>query len=876
MNDRRPPQWPLAFLRFICKASVIEEIEGDLIELFELRAEKSPKRARLRLLWDAFCSVRWINLKKPKFMTSGVMLKNYLLVGYRSLRKDYRFSLLNSLGLCLGLSVFVVMMLMVRHEYSFDNFHEKSDRIFEVIQLYQQPDGLDPEIWTSALLSDAIETEIPYVERSVSLFGAASNWVEVNGKRFFEEEGIIADEDFFRIFDFPLEMGDPQVALHSPRSTVISQSLATKYFADRNPIGQVIDHEFYGAFTVTGVLEDVPANSYIQFDYIISPDFDEYFNHVASWFPRWFQSWRGDPAATYVLLEDASWAPDFRQDADQLLKKHLEADQVNPHYLVNMGDLHFGSNGIDGRINYYVKGDEEQVQLFTLVALLILLMACVNYINITTARSIKRHKEVGIRKTVGALRIQLISQFLVESFLLVLVSVLLAIGLAYWILPYFRLVTEINLTWSWERLEELVPYLLVTLFGVTLLAGFYPAIILSYSKTLQALKGDKAKQGRAAGVRNILLMAQFGLVLFMACGFMIIRQQYQFMTDKPLGFETKETVVVEINSGEVRENYKTLKAELLRIPGVRSVTGVSRMFNGYRSPTSVNAGLIAEDPELLPMKFYGMDEDGLASLGMELLSGTNFQGSFTLDSASVLINESAAAALQGDPLNQWIDIETSDDEVFRAKVIGVIKDFHWESLHRPISPIIIGYYINPIIGLDDIAIKIAGTNANHALESIEEVHNRYDTNDVMTWEFLDDMTQRAYEDELKFRRVFGGAALVSFVIALLGLVGLIAYSSAARTKEFGIRKVMGATAWDIFGLQSRSFLRFIGFASLFTIPICWWASAGWLRNYAYTIDLTPVPFLAVLLGIVTTTLVTAYLMGRGVARQNPVESLRYE
>ena len=869
-----PPEYPFRFLRWICKPSVIEEIEGDLLELYGKRAQTSAWMARLQLYWDIIRSVRWIHLKKPKPTFALTMLSNYLLAGYRSLRKDYQFTLLNAVGLCLGLSIFVVMMLLVHHERSFDTFHTKSDRIFEVVQVFQQADGEDPEIRTSAYLSDALEADLPYVERAVSLFSAASNWVTVGDQRYFEEEGIVGNQDFLEIFDFELVLGDRTQALRKQRSTIISEQLAKKYFDSENPIGQVIDHEFYGPFTVTGVLAAVPSNSYLQFDYVLTPDFDRYFENVASWFPSWFQSWQGAPAGTFVLLSSSDQAARFEADVHTILEKHLPQTAVNRHYLLNLEELHFGTNHIDGRINHFAKGDAQQIQLFVIVGFLILFMACANYVNITTARSARRRKEVGIRKTIGALRSQLTTQFLVESFLIISLSLAGALAIAYVTTPYFSMITGIPLDWTIEGIRQILPYLLWTLLLVTLAAGLYPAVISSRFSAIIILQ-RRGNHGRGIGLRGVLLVVQFVLVILLSSGLVVVHRQYRLLTETSLGYDTQHLAVIEINSGVVRRQFPTIKQELLKLPGVENVTGLTRMFSGYRSGTPVHAAPQENSSDQNAMIFYGMDEDGSKTLGLPIVAGENFKGQRSLDSASVLINETASEVL-GDVLGQWIEIKEFEDDLFSAKVIGIVPDFHFESLHEPIKPVVIGYYINPVMSLDDIVVKIQAQNLMATMEQIEEVHNTYDTNDLMTWEFLDSMTQRAYQDELKFQQVFSGAALVSLTIALLGLVGLIAYNAVARAKEFGIRKVLGAGFLDLFHLQSKLYLRFSMVAALAALPITWWGSTRWLQGYAYRVDLSLWHFAWVTLAILLASVITAFLMGQSVARKNPVDSLRTE
>ncbi|CAE7241742.1 macB [Symbiodinium microadriaticum] len=687
------------------------------------------------------------------------------------------------------------MVMMIRHETSFDTFHQKSDRIFQVIQVYQQSDGEDPEIWTPNPLAEALKSNIASVENAIAMHGAASNWVEVNGKRFFEEDGILADDGFLEMFDFELVSGDREVALKSPRSTIISQSLVQKYFDSEDPIGQVIRHEFYGSFTVTGVMKDVPSNSYLQFDYILTRDLDEYFTHVASWFPAWFESWEGHPVSTFVQLKEGSNPEVLGAQIENVVGQHLPEEQVSDFYLLNLLHLHFGSNGIDGRINQHIKGDIKQVQLFSLVAIAILAMACFNYINITTARSIKRNKEIGIRKTIGAHRSQLTFQFLVESFILISLAALLALGCSYLLLPFFKSITGINLVLTASTLLEMLPWILATILAVTLLAGFYPAIVLS------------------------------------------------------------------------------------RNPEILGVTGVTRMFSGYRSPTSL-FGSTEEQPEMeVPVKFYGLEKDALATFDMELVSGQDFSGNRGMDSTSIILNETAARELNVQVGQTWVNLkqdQANHTGDLRARVIGIVKDFHFESLHEPIKPVVMGYLRNPFVSLDDIVVKIDGQHVQEALAKIENIHNQYDTNDVMTWEFLDDMIQRSYEKEVMFRRVFTGASVISLVIALLGMIGLISYHVISRTKEFGIRKVLGASMTQIYYLQGRAFFKFIAIASLISMPLAFWLSNSWLDNYAFRVVLTPFPFGIVLAGLLLCTLLTVWMLGRHQAKENPAKSLRYE
>lgn len=484
-----PPKWAVKFLRWFCRRDYLDEIEGDLLELYSIRVKSSVRMAKVFFVWNVLRSFRLVNIKKYQILDSSFsMYKSYFKIGYRNMLRDWRFSILNLLGLSLGLGAFITMLLLVRHELSFDKFHKKGDRIFEVIQHFTNEEGDDPEIFTSLNLSKALREELSIVENAVTVHAAASTWATVDGNRFFEEDGIVAGPQFFELFDFNLIYGVREKALAGRRSIVISEALANKYFGKTDVIGKVVELERYGTFTISGILENVPSNSFIQFDFIITQDYDVFFETVAPWFPDYFNSWSGDPAGTFVLLKNANDAALFPAYADQLLGKYLEKEDMNPHYLLNLCDLHFGLDGIDGRINNYVKGDIKQVKMIAWVALLILLMACFNYINITTSRSIRRSKEVGIRKSIGAQRQQLTGQFLTESFLMVMCSFFISMIWVAYLLPYLSSITGIQFSIDAPSVLALLPTIGLTLLLVTILAGFYPALYLVRFSVIRVLK----------------------------------------------------------------------------------------------------------------------------------------------------------------------------------------------------------------------------------------------------------------------------------------------------------------------------------------------------------------------------------------------------
>ncbi len=878
MAQIHPPKWATRFLRWFCREDYLSEIEGDLYELYYLRAKDSIRSANLFFAWNVVRSFRPINLKTSTMFKSTGMFRNYFKIGIRSLIKDRKFSILNLAGLSLGLAVFLAIVLLVQHELRYDTFHSKADRIYEVIQVFQNSDGDDPEIWTSSRLSEALRTDLTIVENAVSINEAASTWAEANGKRFFEEDGIMSGPQFFEIFDFELAVGSPDEVLKNKRSIVLTESLAQKYFGFDDPIGKEIEFRSYGRFTITGILKDIPANSFIQFNYIVTQDLDVYFSQVSPGFRRFFLSWLGDPVATYVLLDESASKEDFEIQVQGLLKTYLgEDEEINRHYLLGLTDLHFNSHGIDGSVNTYIKGDFKKVQILIGIAIIILAMACLNYINISTARYIKRTREVGVRKAMGAYNSQVTYQFLTESFLMVLISFTVGLVLVFYLLPLFNRLTGIQLVFDVNTLAGVLPYFVGTIILVTFLAGFYPAFHLSRFPAVSVLKNLTVSARGNGLLRKVLVTVQYIFVITILASLIIVNQQYSFMSNQSPGFTTDELVILEIDDGNVRNNYRSLKADLLRHPDIKGVTGLTRMISGYRSPTPVSVSKLETPDEDVAMRFYGMDEDGLSILELQLLYGEDFSGIESLDSTSVVINESAAKIYGGESvIGQYIEIEEVGGDLLRSKVIGVVKDFHYRSLHDAIGPVVIGYYNNPFVSLDDIVIQLSGFNTLNALEAIEQIHARYDTRGMLTWEFMDDMVQRAYEEEQVFRNIFVGASLISFFIALLGMIGLTSYSVTSKTKEIGIRKILGASFYTILNMETQELVKYLAISTFIAIPIGWWFTYSWLLNFEFRIEISPLTFVAVISFILLATVLVVFLVGRKVAASPPVEAIRYE
>ncbi len=873
---QKPPKWARRFLHFYCKAEYLEEIEEDLTELFEKRIEKNGlNAARRQFVWDVIRSFRWLNIKKLNLrIMKFQLMRNYIKIGGRNIRREWKYSLLNFSGLSLGLAVFLLLIFYVQHEFSFDQFHEHADRTFRIIQVIDNPQGSEARVNTSINLASALKEELPMVEDAANFIGGMPSWVGQGEDRLFETGFLLASPEFFQVFDFDIVAGRSDYPISEPNTMVITETSAMRYFNSTEVIGESLDIERYGSFRITAVMKDPPKNSYLQFNMVLSQDMEVYFQNAASWFATWFESWNGAPAKTYIRLSDSAQKENFEAQLLPLLKKYKGPDwEEHPYYLQNILDQHLHSDEISGTLAAFKKGDLGQIRAFSIVAVFLLIVACFNYINLATARATKRAKEVGVRKTVGAQKGQLIAQFLTESFLIIFISLLGSAVLLNILLPYFEELTQVKLNLDLETILQAALFVFLTILLMIVLGGLYPAFYLSKFNPIHVLKNEKFNIKSKGILRHGLVSFQFALVLFMMIGLLVINQQMNFMAEKDLGFDSDHQMVVEVNGGGVRQHFKTIKEELLAHPNISNVSGMTRALNSHREPRSITVNPLGKQTDPLSMDFYGMDEDGLSSLGLELLEGRNFEGVFSKDSASVFLNEAAAKILGEEvKIGDWLNL----DDGFNAQVIGILKDFHYRSFHERIGPLVLGYLNTPIEDIDDILVKVKSSDLLATVEYVEKIHNQFDENKVMTMQFLDEMVQGAYQKEVLFRRIFSGAVFISLFIALLGVVGLAAYTANAKTKDFGIRKVLGASELQIMKLQWRDYLKPLIIALVFASSLSWIFLSRWLENFAYRIELGLLPILFSFLALTAVTLLTIFGVGYKVTKENPVKALKTE
>jgi putative ABC transport system permease protein len=810
------------------------------------------------------------------------VFKNHLKIAVRNLRKHKEYSLINIIGLAAGLACCILILLYVLDELNFDAFHKKADRIYRVVEIKQSPDlGEQHSALTAGTVGPALVSELPEIANSVRLLNPFTRRTVQHGEtRFYEADHLFTEPSFFELFDFALAQGDPKTALRDPKSVVLTAEAARKYFGDEEPYGKTLMVEQLGDFKVTGVLRAMPRNSHLNFSMLFSFATLE---AIDGW-KRFMNTWDSDGFITYVLLkEDHAAVPPAKLAAFVNQHKAKEFGVTRSLYLQPLRQIHFYSSHIQIRRNEN-KGEIAYVYIFSAIAIFIVLIACINYMNLATARSMHFAKDVGIRKAVGAHRGQLIGQFLSESILFAFVAFLIAYATVELILPAFNAFTgkKLQLGFSASSLLLLGLGLMTLLVGVV--SGSYPSFYLSRFQPAFVLKGSFKTGAGNILLRRGLVVAQFVLSIVMIVATLVVSRQMRYVREKRLGFEKEQMLVIDINSGNARRNFQTMKAEFAQIPAVRGVSVSSRVPGEWKNIVEIEAlpeG--APESEIRTMSFIGIDEDFLATFGVDLMAGRNFLPEVATDSAAILLNEAAAQMFGGEAVvgkRLQIPLSQSPGDApappFQGLIIGIVKDFHFRSLYEKIDPLVLGHCNNPFQLIDYFTLKIDGRDIPATLAAAQRINERFDPSHPFEYNFLDARLKDFYVADQKVGRLFGIAAALAILIACLGLFGLASYTAEQRTKEIGVRKVLGASAPHIVLLLSKDIAKLMLIAFIIASPLAYYAMNKWLQDFAYKIDVGWSTFgLAGILTLAIALLTVSYQAIKA-ALANPVDSLRYE
>lgn len=785
------------------------------------------------------------------------MLINYLKIAIRNLYRHKGFSLINILGLAIGMSVAILIMLWVRYELSYDKFHSKSHLLYQLVQTQEYASGPLTTTCMPGVIGKDIQEDIPEITNSFMYYYSYS--IVRIGEDAYKQLIMFAAPQIFEMLDIEFIDGDPGHVFDDPNSIVISNKMAGKYFKDENPIGKTIQLDNEHHFKVTGVVEDLPENSVMDFVYIVPfekiEDLRGYTINRYGW--NAFHS-------IVELHPNADYEEVNEKIAGYIIEKN--PPEEGEEYFVKLfmfpfEKLHLYSVSGSG-------GGIEFVYIFSAIAVFVLIIACVNFINLSTARSLRRSREIGLRKTAGANRKQIITQFLGESVMIAFLSMIVAVILVYLLLPAFNQLVDRELVFKLTKLNVIVSLIAMVLF-VGILAGIYPAIYLSSFKPIKVLKSHVAASGKRSVFRRVLVISQFTISIILIICTLIVSSQMYFLRNKNLGMELDDILYLNLYGNSV-EKYDVLKDELLKNPNILSVSQSNHLpfWCGSNSGGFDWEGKDTDDDLLIGFGRVGYDYT--ATMGIKMVEGRYFDRTIKSDTNAVIMNSNAIKAMgMENPVGKWLEVGDNN----RLKIIGVMEDFHFLPMQHEISPLML--FIDTERS-DVMLIKINGENSEEAISHLSETWDKVMPGFPLGHKSLKARHDKIYRSEKRLGEIFGYFTILAIFISCLGLFGLATYMAEQRTKEIGIRKVMGATVSKITLLVSSSFVKWVLLANIIAWPIAWYAMKQWLDGYAYHIRIHIMIFVAASLVSLLIALLTVAWQAIKAATRNPAMTLKYE
>ncbi len=794
------------------------------------------------------------------------MIKNYLKIAWRNFRRNTAYSLINLLGLAIGLGSLILISLFVTNELSYDDFHKRADRIHYVGLERTYGGNTSKSMSTPYPVGKAMAEEIPKVDHFVTTLYPGSGKISTDGEDFHTEDHIIlSSKDFFQVFSFPLKVGNPETVLADPKAVVLTEEMARKYFPNENPIGRTITIERYGQaeFTVTGIAQNMAHNSYVSFDFVASILNTDYSTSYED-------AWGASMFNTYVQLQEGSKWEDIAPQLAEIVVRQLGEEADARFFSIPLQSLYLSEYSPSQGF----KGDKIYVYIFSAIALFILLLACINYMNLATARALQRAREVGIRKVVGAEKSQLIFQFIGEAVLVSTLAFFIGLFLAEVSLPFFNhfLGNDMGLTFSDNKL------LLVSLFfisiAVGIIAGSYPAFFLSRFSPSSVLKSDAPPILKGGILRKSLVVFQFLVSAVLIICTLTAFSQLRYVLNKDLGFTGEQVLYIPVQriSGQL-ETFKQLALSHSAVIQASATTGVPGRYG-----TKLGQ---AYDPKASDNHFYAYnittDDTYDDVLNLTLLAGRYFDENRGTDgNKAVVVNEAMLDKLGWESPKNAINRPLADSSTV---VIGVVKDFHFSSLHKKIEPLYIETQNARADRSNEFSFLMLRFNPEQVQQLISYLQKEWNTlspKDPLTYYFLDEKFEELYQTDQKLMQAFSAFAGISIFIACLGLFGLAAFSAEKRTKEIGIRKVLGASVTNIVALLSKDFVKLVLIGFVIAIPIAWYAMNRWLADFAYKIEIGPGIFVLAGAASLLIALLTVSWQSIKAAVANPVESLKSE
>lgn len=890
----QPPKRALKFLRWFCRKDYLEEIEGDLIELFEKQHERSPRKAKRIFVWRVIRCLQPTLIKsfqKVNHSNTIAMFKNNIKVSWRNLKRQPFFTLLNTLGLAIGMCGALLIGLFVHSELSFDKMFADAEHIYRVNIDNKIGGEVNKYAAVSGPLAEVMLRDYPHLEQVTRFRNTGSRLVRhIDADQNVKEDHVVgADPAFFDMFGLDLILGDRKTALNEPKSLVLTRTAAEKHFGLNEALGQQMMMDNDEVYLVTGIVEDFPKNSLFR-DHSILISISSFEDHNS---PAW-NNWN---FPTFAKLKPGASVLDFQQYLGTVKDRYLipwamqsipgltiesarKHEEETGNYMIfdaiAFTDIHLHSPNLSGEFS--LNGDVQDVYILTFIGILLVLLASVNFMNLSTARSLKRSKEVGIRKTLGSHRPALIRQFLVEAGLVAFFSLLLAVVLTFLVMPYFNTLSGKTIAIPFERVEFWLLLLGATIV-LGLLSGCYPAFLMSKFSPLKGLRGGGEKTVGGAKTRSLLVIVQFAVSVFLIVSTLVVFQQLKFIQNKDLGFQ-KDQVLVLNDIGAMGEQSETFKNEVERLSKVERVS-----LSSYLPTPSERSGItyfpegfVFQAEKAVIIGQWEVDFDYVSTLNLEVLAGRDFDEKLATDSSAVVLNEAAVSMLGKTPesvLGMRITDDfrkESEEDMHFYTVVGVVRNFHFETLRNSIDA------LSLIIGKDAerMMVKVNASDFSESIAQIEDLWEAMAPGQPFDYYFMDDSFNQTYEAEQRLSRIYVTFTVLSIFIACLGLFGLAAFNAEKRSKEIGIRKVLGATISQISLKLSQDFLWLVGIAILVSLPLAWYAMNRWLENFSYRVEIPIWVFLAAAFMAILVSLLTVSYQSIKAAINNPVNALRAE
>lgn len=806
------------------------------------------------------------------------MFTNYLKIALRNLWKNKGFSAINIIGLAIGLATCILILLYVVDELSYDRYNEKASRIYRINSDIRFGGSELHLTVASDPMGATLKKDYPQVEEYTRIYNSSGSKLVKKGAQYITEQNVAhVDSTFFRVFSLPAIEGNTNTALNEPNTVVLTESTSKKYFGTVHSLGKIIEAD-RTPYKVTAVIRDVPRNSHFHFDFLFSMDNVEY---------QW-GNFLSNNFQTYLLLRKGTDYKAFQKNFKTLIDKYLlpqakEFMQINSmedfekagnkleYTLMPLTDIHLYSDRFP---ELAANGNIQYVYIFSAVAFFVLLIACVNFMNLSTARSANRAKEVGIRKVLGTEKKTLIKQFLFESIITVALSLLIALAIAWLTLPLFNDVSTKSFGVQDFFRGRMLIFLIAIPVIVGTLAGSYPAFFLSNFKPITVLKGNAFSGFKKSSLRSALVVFQFATSIILIVGTLIVYKQLSYIQSKSLGFN-KEQVLIINGAGALGDKAQAFKNDVSALPGVMngSFSGYLPVSSSARNDNTFSTSTVMDSKNGVNMQRWTVDYDYIKTLGMEMVQGRSFSKEFGSDSSATIINESAAKLFGfTSPIGQKIYTFNDNNEPISFIIIGVVKNFHFESLRQHIGPLCMMLGNNTYLA----SFKVNTANIQSLIKQVESKWKTMAPGMPFSYRFLDESFNEMYRAEQRVGKIAFTFAILAILIACLGLFGLVTYAAERRVKEIGIRKVLGATVGNIITMLSKDFLRLVLIAAIISFPVAWWSMHKWLEDFAYRINISWWIFFVAGVAAACIALVTVVFQAVRAAIANPVKNLRTE